>query len=121
MRVETESPEQMSWTGRDGILILDSECGCVLEVNLFLTEFLGFSREKLRGRRIGDLGVFGDKAQAEALFEKVRCEGYAYCPDLMLQTSGGDKIPVEFLGNSYLVDRKAVIQFNMCERGCRVP
>jgi PAS domain S-box-containing protein len=118
MRVETESPVQapMSWTGRDGILILDSECGCVLEVNPILTELLGFSREKLRGRRIGDLGVFGDKAQAEALFEKVRCEGYAICPDLTLRTSGGDRIPVEFVGNSYLVDRKAVIQFNLCEK-----
>jgi PAS domain S-box-containing protein len=116
MMTETESPPQMSWTGRDGILILDSECGCVLEVNPFLTELLGFSRETLRGRRIGDLGVFGDKAQAEALFEKVRCEGYANCHDVTLRTSGGDRIPVEFVGNSYLVDRKAVIQFNLCER-----
>jgi PAS domain S-box-containing protein len=116
MEVETERPEQMDWTGRDGILILDSECGRVLEINPFLTELLGFSREKLRGRRIGDLGVFGDEAQAEALFEKVRCEGYANCPDLMLRTSGGDEIPVEFVGNSYLVDRKAIIQFNLCDR-----
>ena len=116
MEGETERPERMDWTGRDCILILDSECGCVLEVNPFLTALLGFSREKLRGRRIGDLGVFGDKAQAEALFEKVRREGYANCSDMILRTRGGDTIPVEFVGNSYLVDRKAVIQFNLCDR-----
>jgi PAS domain S-box-containing protein len=116
VETETESAVQMSWTGRDGILILDSESGYVLEVNPFLTELLGFSREKLRGRRIGDLGVFADKAQAEGLFERVRREGYANCPDLKLRTSGGDEIPVEFVGNSYLVDRKAIIQFNICDR-----
>src|SRR5512132_1285290 len=71
MEVETRSPELLTWTGRDGILILDPECGCLLEVNPFLTELVGFSRETLRGRRIRELGFFGDRAQAEALFEMV--------------------------------------------------
>jgi PAS domain S-box-containing protein len=116
MQVETESPERMSWTGRDGILILDPECGCVLEVNPFLTELLGFSREKLRGRRIAELGVFGDREQVDALLGRILREGYARCDDLLLRTGEGDEIHVELVGNSYLVDRKAVIQFNVCER-----
>lgn len=116
MQAETESPEQMSWTGRDGILILDSESGCILDVNPFLTEILGLSREDLRGRPIAELGVFGDRAQAEALFEKVRRHGYAHCENLPLQTREGEKILVEFVGNSYLVDKTSVIQFNVCER-----
>jgi PAS domain S-box-containing protein len=117
MEVETESPDLLlTWTGRDGILILDAESGCVLEVNPFLTELLGFAREELRGRRIVELGVFWDRAQVEALFEKVRREGYAHCDELPLRTGEGDKILVEFVGNSYLVDKTLVIQFNVCER-----
>ena len=116
MQVETESPQLMSRTGRDGILILDAESGCVLEVNPFLTELLGLSRENLRGRWILELGVFGDRAEVEALFEKVRRDGYAHCDELPLRTREGEKILVEFVGNSYLVDKTPVIQFNVCER-----
>lgn len=117
MEVETQSPERLTWTGRDGILILDSELGCILEVNPFLTELLGLSRETLCGRRIVELDVFGDREQVEALFERVRREGYAYCGDLPLRTREGEKILVEFVGNSYLVDKTPVIQFNVCARG----
>lgn len=120
MEVETESPDLlMTWTGMDGILILDAETGCVLEVNPFLTQLLGFAREVLRGRRIVELGVFGDRAQVEALFEKVKREGYAQCDEMSLQARGGEKISVDFVGNSYLVDKTPVIQFNVCERSNR--
>ena len=116
MDPEKQHPERLPWTGRDGILILDSERGCVLDVNPFLTQLVGVSRDALRGRRIGDLDVFEDRARVEALFEKVRRDGYAHCDDLLLKTHGGDSVLVGFVGNSYLVDQTPVIQFNVCER-----
>lgn len=116
MTLEAQPAERLAWSGRDGILILDSERGCVLDVNPFLTQLVGVSRDALRGRRIGDLDVFEDRARVEALFEAVRRDGYAHCDDLLLKTRGGVRIPVGFVGNSYLVDETPVIQFNVCER-----
>ncbi len=45
---------------RDGILILDSETGMIVDVNPFLIEMLGYSCEELTGKRIWDLGLFKD-------------------------------------------------------------
>ncbi len=113
---DAENLGRLSWTGRDGILILDSECACILDVNPFLTQLVGLSRETLRGRRLGELGIFGERTQVEALFEKIRHDGYAHCEGLPLRTCGGEKILVDFVGNSYLVDNTPVIQFNVCAR-----
>jgi PAS domain-containing protein len=111
-----EGPPRGSWTGRDGILILTSGSGCILEVDPFLTDLLGVSRETLCGREFGEVGIFEDQARVAALFEEVQREGYAHCDDLVMRGGEGGPIHVDFVGNSYLVDKTVVIQFNLCER-----
>jgi diguanylate cyclase (GGDEF)-like protein len=99
---------------RDGILILDAERAVIEEANPFVTELLGYSREQLVGRSFRDLGLFWDKARGAALFEEVRRDGYVRCARLPLRLRGDSTVFAEVVGNSYLVDDRKVIQFNVC-------
>ena len=100
-------------TPRDGILILDAERAVIEEANPFITELLGFSREELLGGSFRNLGFFVDGARGAALFEKVRRDGYVRCDRLPLRDRHGRTVFAELVGNSYLVDDRKVIQFNV--------
>src|SRR5512141_788253 len=98
---------------RDGILILDSERAVIEEANPFISELLGYSREELLGRSFRELGFFGNRAQGAAIFEKIRRDGYVRCDMLPLRIRDDGRVFAEFVGNSYLVDNRKVIQFNL--------
>lgn len=98
---------------RDGILILDAERAVIDEANPFITELLGYSREELLGRSFRDLDFLGDRARGAALFEAVRRDGYVRCDRLPLRVRDDGTVFVGLVGNSYVVDDRKVIQFNV--------
>jgi PAS domain S-box-containing protein len=100
---------------RDGILVLDSESGRIVETNPFLTEILGCSRDDLLGRGLEDIGLTSYCLRCVSLLEKVRREGYCRCESLPLKTRDGRSIFVEFVGNSYRMDDRTMVQFNVGE------
>ena len=108
-------PGKIRGAGRDGILILDSDRGVILEVDPFLTELLGRPREQLLGRRLDAIGFFNDRAKGEALVEIVKAKAFVYCDDLQITTREGRGVLLELAGNVYLADGKKVIQFNFWE------
>ena len=57
---------------RDGILILDAETGMVVDVNPFLVEMLGYSREQFFGKRIWELGFFRDVVASKLNFTELQ-------------------------------------------------
>lgn len=95
---------------KDGILILDAETGMVVDVNPFLIERLGFSREQFLGKRIWELGFFKDIVADQASFEELQQNEYVRYEDKPLETAGGRRIDVEFVSNVYLVNEQKVIQ-----------
>jgi len=100
-------------TPREGIFILDDERAVIEDANPFITEILGYSREELLGRSFRDLGFLGDRAKGASLFEAVRRDGYVRCERLPLRMRDGGSVFAEIVGNSYLVDDRKVIQFNV--------
>ncbi len=98
---------------RDGILILDVETGMVVDVNPFLMEMLGFSREQFLGKKIWELGFFRDIAANKTHFLELRKKEYLHYEDVPLETADGRLIEVEFVSHVYLVDQKKVIQCNI--------
>ncbi len=98
---------------RDGILILDAETGAVVDVNPFLVELLGFSRETFLGKALWDLGFFRDIIANKDSFEILRAEGYIRYEDKPLETKDGRRIDVEFVSNVYQVNGHEVIQCNV--------
>ena len=100
-------------SAKDGILILDAETGKIVDVNPFLIELLGYSREKFIEKTIWEIGFFKDILANKDKFLELQQEGYVRYEDLPLETTDGRKINVEFVSNVYLVNHKPVIQCNI--------
>ena len=98
---------------RDGILILDAETGMVVDVNPFLIEMLGFSREQFMNKNIWELGFFRDIVANRENFGELQQNEYIRYEDKPLKTVDGRQIEVEFISNVYHVDHKRVIQCNI--------
>ncbi len=98
---------------KDGILVLDSETGVVVDVNPFLVELLSYSREQFLGKRIWELGFFRDIIANQAKLEELKAKDYVRYDDLALETADGRRVEVEFISAVYLVDHHRVIQCNI--------
>ncbi len=100
-------------TAQDGILILDAKNGKINEVNPFLINMLGYSREEFLGKKLWEIGPFKDVKASKAEFSKLQRKKYVRYEDLPLQARDGRKIEVEFVSNIYMVDKGKVIQCNI--------
>jgi PAS domain S-box-containing protein len=100
-------------TAKDGILILDADSGKIVDVNPFLIEMLGFSKEYLSGKELWEIGIFKDIVASKLAFEELSERGYIRYDDLPLQSSSGAIRQVEFVSNSYMVGETRVIQCNI--------
>jgi PAS domain S-box-containing protein len=98
---------------RDGILILDAESGVITDVNPFLVEMLGFSKEEICGKELWELGFFKDIAASKANFLELQEKEYIRYEDLPLETVNGRKFRVEFISNVYRVNHHKVVQCNI--------
>jgi PAS domain S-box-containing protein len=95
---------------KDGVLILEAETGMVIDVNPFLVELLGFSREEFQGKKVWELGFFKDIVANQANFAELQRKEYIRYENLALETKTGRRIEVEFTSNVYLVNDQKVIQ-----------
>ena len=100
-------------TAQDGILILDAETGKINDVNPFLMNMLGFTKDEFLGKRLWEVGAFVDISANKTAFEELQQKEYIRYEDLPLKTKEGRLIAVEFVSNVYHVDDKKVIQCNI--------
>ena len=100
-------------TGKHGVLVLDAETGMVVDVNPFLAQLLGLSREALLEKRIWELGFFKAVVPNSARFAELQREESFRYDDRPLEAVGGRRIDVEFVGNVQQVDHRKVIQCNI--------
>ena len=100
-------------TAQDGILILNAETGQIDDVNPFLTDMLGYTREQLLGNKLWEIGPFKDTKASKAEFRELQREAYVRYDDLPLETRTGQAINVEFVSNVYTVNGGRVIQCNI--------
>jgi PAS domain S-box-containing protein len=105
---------------RDGILILDAETGMVVDVNPYLIELMGVTREVFLGKKVWELGFFKDLVANEANFEELKEKKYIRYDDMALEGFDGKRHEVEFVSNVYLVNSHKVIQCNIRDISERV-
>lgn len=98
---------------KDGILILDATSGQITDVNPFLADLLGYSKEDLMGKELWEIGAFQDVLGSKAAFLELQQQGYIRYEDLPLETRGGLVMQVEFVSNSYVAGGSRVIQCNI--------
>lgn len=98
---------------QDGILILDATTGAIMDVNPFLIQMLGYSREEFIEKKLWEVGAFKDMEASRDAFLALQEHGYIRYEDLPLKTKNGKLVQVEFVSNVYLVDGVKVIQCNI--------
>jgi PAS domain S-box-containing protein len=100
-------------TARDGILIVDFTTSLIIDVNPFLLEFLGYSREEILGNSLWDFGRFKDRELSKNAFLTLKEKHYIRYEDLPLETKGGIAKAVEIVSNVYGEGDRKVIQCNI--------
>jgi two-component system CheB/CheR fusion protein len=97
-------------TAKDGILILDADTGQITDVNPFLVELLGYSREQFIKKAIWNIGLFKDMVANVDKFKELQQKEFIRYDNLPMETIGGKKINVEIISNVYEVENQKVIQ-----------
>ena len=100
-------------TAREGILILDAETGQIVDVNPFLIEMLGYSKEEFLDKKLWGIGFFKDIAASKQAFVELQSKKYVRYEDLPLERKDGKLINVEFVSIVYDVDGRKAIQCNI--------
>ena len=98
---------------QDGVLILNETTGMVEDVNPFLTNLLGFTKEQFLGKKVWELGCFQNLIANQEKFMELQRNEYIRYEDLPLETAAGRQIDVEFVSNVYEEDGAKVLQCNI--------
>jgi PAS domain S-box-containing protein len=98
---------------QDGILILDAQTGLIDDVNPYLINQLGYSREEFINKKLWDVGAFKDIEANRIAFETLQEDEFIRYDDLPLKAKNGKLIQVEFVSNVYRVGERKVIQCNI--------
>jgi diguanylate cyclase (GGDEF)-like protein/PAS domain S-box-containing protein len=100
-------------SAQDGILILDAKTGGIMDVNPYLVEMLGYSREEFIGKKLWEVGAFKDIKASKDAFKILQKKKYIRYKDLPLVAKTGRIFPVEFVSNVYKAGSEKVIQCNI--------
>lgn len=113
LRVSELRYRRLFETAQAGILILDAESGEIDDVNPFLTDMLGYSREQLVGNKFWEINPFKKVEASKVMFREVQRKPCVRYDDLPLETSNGRVVNVEFVSNVYQVNGNRVVQCNL--------
>ena len=100
-------------SAKDGILILDYETGTIKDVNPFLIELLGITKDEFLRQKVWELGFIRHLIANQDKFHEVQQHDYVRYDNLPLEAGDGRRIDVEFVSNVYEVDGTKVIQCNI--------
>ena len=100
-------------SAKDGILILNAETGKIVDVNPSILNLLGYPRDYFLHKAIWEISSFRDIVSNREKFYELQNQDDARYNNLSLETSGGQKIIVEFVSNLYSLNNKKVIQCNI--------
>ncbi|MBK5274679.1 MAG: PAS domain S-box protein [Desulfuromonadales bacterium] len=100
-------------SAQDGILILNAETGAISDVNPFLIDMLGYSREEFVEKKLWEVGAFKDIEASRNSFLALKKNKFIRYENLPLKTKDGRLVQVEFVSNVYLVGDEKVIQCNI--------
>jgi len=100
-------------TAKDGILILDPATRKITDANPFVVTLLGYSRKRLIGKELWEIGLIEDEAANRKAFRELKAKGFIRYEDLPLESKGGQRREVEFVSNLYDEGGNEVIQCNV--------
>ena len=113
LRVSELRYRRLFESAKDGILILDASTGQITDVNPFMVDLLGYTREEYLGKVLWEIGAFKDVAASKSAFSELQHLQYIRYEDLPLTTKDGRQADVEFVSNVYPEGDHDVIQCNI--------
>ena len=96
----------------EGIMILNAETGMFSDVNPYLIELSGYSREEFLEKKFWELGLFENIEAGRTYFLEMQRNNFIRYENLPLKTKDGRLVHVEFVSNVYLVGDEKVMQCN---------
>ena len=100
-------------TAKDGILIVDTGLGTIIEANPFICGLLGYELHDFVGKELWEIGLFRDRNASRDAYRELLAAGYIRYEHLPLKTKGGEEVEVEFVSNLYTVGDHHVAQCNI--------
>lgn len=97
-------------TTQDGILLIDSKTGIIVDVNKSLIRLSGYSRKDFFEKHIWELTIFKDIVASKGHFAKWRNKQHVQFEDVELKTKNGEKIAIDFTANAYKTEGAAFMQ-----------
>jgi PAS domain S-box-containing protein len=113
LRVSEVCYRRLFEAAKDGVLLLDADTGRITDVNPYLIEKLGYSKEEFISKKIWEIGAFKDTELSKAGFRELQEKGYIHYESMPLVTKDGRFFDVEFVSNIYLVLGTKVAQCNI--------
>lgn len=100
-------------SAKDGILLLDAYTGQITDVNPYLIDLLGYSKDEFTSRKIWEIGSFDDTELSQKGFKILQENGFIHFENMPLRSKNGRLIDVEFVSNVYDVEGEKVVQCNI--------
>jgi PAS domain S-box-containing protein len=113
LRVSEIRYRRLFEAAKDGVLLLDADTGQITDVNPYLIEKLGYSKEEFVSKMIWEIGAFKDTALSKAGFRQLQENGFIHYESMPLVTKDGRLVEVEFVSNIYLEEKAKVVQCNI--------
>jgi PAS domain S-box-containing protein len=100
-------------SANDGILILDSSLGKIVDVNPYLIALLGYSKDSFMEKEIWEIEFLKDFVGNYDKFLELQQKASVSYNHLSLKKADGQKVDVEYVSSAYLANRMNMIQFNI--------
>ena len=100
-------------SAKDGILILNMDTGEIDDVNPYLVEMLGYSKEELIQKKVWEIESLKDILISKESFLNLQSKGYIRYENIPLLTAKGQQMEVELVSNVYSENERSVIQCNI--------
>lgn len=113
VRVSEVRYRRLFEAAQDGVLILDSESGKIIEANPFMTRLLDYRRDELIGRELFEIGLLKDETASQEMFQTLKRASEVRYDNLPLEGRGGRHHEVEVVANLYDENGRTVIQCNI--------
>ncbi len=100
-------------SARDGIVIVDAGSGNISDINPSVEQMFGFTRDRIVGQKLWEIGPLRDLPQVRPALERIRDHGVLHFPELTLRTRDGRDVLAEVVANVYSDSDRSAIQFNI--------
>jgi len=101
---------QLFESKEEGVLFIDADAGKIIEINQYLIDLLGYSKEYFFDKRIWDMEFFNDIVPNKKKFLALQQREFIHYDDVPIKTANGKKIFIEFTSNIYFRDYNMIIQ-----------